>query len=433
MLPNDFPKLPFNVFRNKTGDFYSDATPYNVFDWSDAKQIYITSLGANTGETPLTATSFSSFRTRFLNGEYGVKKKFVLNLMESIYFLNSGGSNLLTMDIDADILIRSTSVDKFTWLGRVKNNLINTYTGEWVANSGVYKTTQTSSHDVLDVVNLSVLDGFKMPTNYIKANSLAECQAKKGTFYRTGFDCYCNPFDNHDIKDIILVVSTVVFSLNQSNARTLILENCGFLPSSYQTGVVNNIAARFYTFGCKFHKSLANGLYVSGAFNNHNFDAVVSHPTLDAFNYHTTNPNSIATEVNCVGYGSGRIKLTTGQPTHSNNGSTAHDGMYMLRVGSRYFDTEGPIVADVDNCYSISIGCEASGINDSTTGVRAAYYFYDRVEDTAATAKPKYVLECKGYGDNVETGVNGTAKTYVENFIGNQTFVGEVKRGETQW
>jgi hypothetical protein len=221
--------------------------------------------------------------------------------------------------------------------------------------------------------------------------------------------------------------------MNQSFARTTIFENCGFLPSSYQTGTVNNITARLYMFGCKFHRSTVNAMYVNGQYNVHNFNCIASHSTLDGFNYHSTNPNSLATEVNCIAYGSGRYKLTTGQPTHSNNASTGHDGMNVLRVGSRYYDCEGPIVADVDNCYSISIGCEASGILDTSTGVNAAYYVYDKPEDTPLTAKPKYIIECKGYGKNVDIGVNGTSKTYVSNFVGVQDFEGGVQRSGIIW
>ena len=107
--------------------------------------------------------------------------------------------------------------------------------------------------------------------------------------------------------------------------------------------------------------------------------------------------------------------------------------MNMLRVGSKYFNCQGPIVADVDNCYSISIGVEVSDILDSATGVNAGFYFYDRETDTDKTSKPKYVIECKAYGKNVEIGVKGTSKTYVANYIGQQNFEGDIKRSDIPW
>lgn len=436
ILPSDFPALPFSVFRNKKGDYYSDATPYNQFNWSDATQIYIScsATATNLGTSYLTPTTLAGFRTNFNASAYGSAKKFVLNLTENIYWLNSSASNAFILDIDADLLIRADNASGFSWLGRFKNPVINTYVSAWISDSSVFKTTQTTSHDILDVMNVNKMDEYRMPSLYKKVTTLTECQNTIGSFFRSAADVYVNPFSGEDANDLLLVVSSAVMTINTSFARTIIFENVGFAPSSYQTGTVNNIAARMYMFGCKFHRGLNNGYYVNGAFRVHNFDCIVSHTTLDCYNYHTTNTSSLATEVNCIGYGAGRYKLLTGQPTHSNNGSTAHDGMYMLRVGSRYFDCEGPIVADVNNCYSISIGVEASGILSSSTGTDAAFYYEDNVGDTELTSKPKYVLESKGYGNNVTIGVQGTNKTYVANFEGLKSFVGSVKqRGEFTW
>jgi len=104
----------------------------------------------------------------------------------------------------------------------------------------------------------------------------------------------------------------------------------------------------------------------------------------------------------------------------------------MLRVGCRYYECEGPIVADVNNVYSISIGCEASGILDSSIGRMDAYYF--DTESSVSPEVPKYVIECKGYGKNVVNGVEGTDLTYVVNFNGVESFVGNIKgRSDITW
>lgn len=434
ILPSDFPSLPFGIYKRKTGEFYSDATPYNQFDWSDAVNIYIKCAASGSdGRSYKSPVTLSGFRTAFVAGTYGASKKFILNFMDYVYYLNSSGSNSLTLDIDADILMRPSNAQNFTWFGRVKSPVLNTYTSAWVADSGVYKTTQTTSHDILDVANLTSFDDFGMPRLYQKAASLAECQATEGTFFRSNADVWVHPYSDHAINDLVLVVSTMVFTINQANARTTIFDRVGFLPSTYQTGTGGSTSTVFYFFGCKFHRALNNGLYLNGAYRVHSFDCVVSHPTLDCYNYHTTNLNSVATEVNCIGYGAGKYKLTTGQPTHSNNGSTAHDGMNVFRTGSRYYECEGPIVADVNNCYSISIGVEASGILDSTTATVKPAFSYDNADSTNPE-RPKYVIECKGYGKNVDYGVSGTDETYVANFSGVPAMLGNIKgRGDLVW
>jgi len=431
-LPSTFPKVPFDIFKNKYNEFYSNATPNNQFDWSDSTNIYISSTGSGNGLAYNTPMSLSAFRVAFNLGTYGTQKKFILNLLDYIYYLNSSGSNSIIIDFDADILFRPMNASKFTWIGRFKNSLLNSYTSAWVADSGVYKTTQTSSHDVLDVVNLTKLEEFKMPKLYTKVLTLAECQATKGTFFRTGYDVFCNKFDNHDINEIVLVISSTVITENQAFPRVTMYENVGFVASTFTNATGNNINASFYYFGCKWHRAWENGLYKVGVYKVYSFDCIVSHPTLDCFNYHTTDKTSLAVEVNCIGFGAGKYKLQTGQPNYSNNGSTSHDGMNMLRVGCRYYECEGPIVADVNNVYSISIGCEASGILDSSIGRMDAYYF--DTESSVSPEVPKYVIECKGYGKNVVNGVEGTDLTYVVNFNGVESFVGNIKgRSDITW
>lgn len=433
ILPSDFAKIPFNIYKRKYGEWYSDATPYNQFDWSTATHVYIGAQGSSgNGLNPNNPISLSLFKANFASAVYGVQTKFVLNMVDFVYFANASASNDITIDFDADILIRAFNPSGFTWIGRIKNSNLNTQTSAWIPDSGIYKTTQTANHDVLDVVNLSAMGGEEIPSPYHKVTSLALCQATSGTFFRSATDVWVNPYTEDDVEDLCLVISTAMLRENQGNARVLMYENIGFVASAFATATGNNIEASFYYFGCKWYRATNNGFYKAGVYKAYLFNCLAVYPTLDCFNYHTTDPNSVAVEVNCFGTGAGKYKLTTGQPTHSNNGSTAHDGMYMLRVGSVYSECEGPIVADVNNCYSISIGCEASGILDSTTGVRAAYQFYDT--GSTAPAKPKYVLECKGYGENVEIGVSGTDKTYVANFIGVNKMEGNIKeRGEIVW
>lgn len=432
MLPSDFPKLPFTIYKKGYNEWEHTATPYNQFDWSDAVEVYIRTNGSTgnglNGALPIT---MARFKSNFTSGVYGSSKKFILNITEFIYASNSDNSNAFIIDLDADILIRASNAKNYTWFGRFKNSRINTFTSAWVASGGVYKSTQTADHSVIDIVNLTDLGAFGSPEVYVKKGSLTECQNTKGSFYNSGVEVYVNPYDGHSASDLLITVSSALVTENLQFARTLMFENIGFGAAAYVSEPFTNINSKIYYFNCRNHRSSGNGFYKSGAYKVFSFDSVVSYASVDGFNYHATDKNSLAVEVNCASFGSGKYHTKTTDTTHSNNASTAHDGMRILRVGSKYSEAQGPIVADVNNCYSISIGIEASGIVDSTTGLRAAFQFYNDEGETSP--KPKIVIESKGYGENVEVGVAGTPETVIANFIGVGNHTGGIQEEGLVW
>lgn len=432
ILPTNFPKLSFTIYKDGYDKWKHTATPYNQFDWSDATEVYIRTNGSSgsglNGALPIT---MARFKSNFTSGVYGSSKKFILNFVEVIYASNSDNSNAFIVDLDADIMIRACNATNYTWFGRFKNSRINSFTSAWTASDGVYKSTQAVNHSVIDIVNLNRMGAFGSPEVYVKKDSLAECKGEEGSFFNDGVDVYVYPYKGHSVSDLLITVSSALVTENMLFPRVLMFENIGFGAAAYISNTFTNLNSKIYYFNCRNHRSSSNGFYKNGAYQVFLFDCVVSYPSLDGFNYHATDKNSLAVEVNCASYGSGKYHTRTSDPVHSNNASTAHDGMRMLRVGGKYFETQGPIVADVNNCYSISIGIEASGIVDSTTGLRAAFQFYDDENETSP--KPKIVIESKGYGKNVEVGVAGTPETVIANFIGNSNHTGGVKEEGLNW
>lgn len=427
VLPSDFPKIGFEITRLGKRNFKHNATPYKQHDWSMATEVFISDVTATgDGLSYLSPIYLALFVTNYKNGVYGSQKNFILTIQTNVYTR----SDIFSLDaVDANFFIRSGSLNNFTWLGRLKRPSRSTETSAWVSDGGVFKTTQVTNHSIIDIVNTVDVDMFGMPKLYKQVSTLAACVAEIGTYYQNGAAVYCNPLDN--INNCNLLLSTGLVRTSGWLGKTLIFSNIGFLASTY-TFTLSSLAQKMYLFKCKFQRSLQDAFAVTGIYQTFLFDCVASYASKDGYNYHTTDINSLGVEINCFSYGNGLVKMAGGNTTqHSNNGSTAHDGMYMLRVGCKYWDCEGPIVADVMNCFSISIGIEANNILPTTSGVKTAFQFYDNEDTTEATARPKYVIECLGNGASVGFGITGTAKTYVTDFEGNSNFEGAIK--QTDW
>ena len=83
-----------------------------------------------------------------------------------------------------------------------------------------------------------------------------------------------------------------------------------------------------------------------------------------------------------LAYGAGQYKLdTTGHntTTDSNNGSTSHNGLTIMRFGCSYWDCEGAIIADVHNCKTLNVECVAKNVlpTITSTNYNAIFMMHD--------------------------------------------------------
>ena len=197
-------------------------------------------------------------------------------------------------------------------------------------------------------------------------------------------------------SDVIINYDTNVLNVNiQADNKCIMFDKLFFtkdtisLNCSYPT-------SSLYFFNCSFYRGKNDSISFNGKYKCFLFNCMASYSSKDCFNYHATSNKSLAVEINCIAYNAGVKKVNGGNTTqHSNNCSTAHNGMNMLRVGCSYWNGEGAIVADVNNCYSISIGCEVGTILPTTTSsIKSCFYFYNTDNTLRPTIAPKYVIDC---------------------------------------
>jgi len=405
LMPPDFPLQNIPVVRKTKRVYEHSATPHTVHNWKNATNIYIsgTSNYSGLGTTAIEPVTLKRFNANITGNLYGSQKDFIVHILDNVYSADSG----MIVSGNYNFYIKSASPTGKTWVGRMKRPGIEAT--EWEVYNGIYRTTITDAphHPIIDVVNMKHLDAFGTPFPYVEVNSVAECQSKPGSFVKIEPYVYAHPYKGHDIRFAAPLTTTHQFALTAMTGK-VVFENIKFLAESYRFDGAS-LTNEFHLFSCLFYRGKQDAYGITGVFKSFAYDTVAAYASKDGFNYHTSNPDSIGFEVNCYGYGNGKYKITGGNSgTGSNNGSTAHDGMNMLRIGCKYWDNEGPTVADVNDCYTISIGCEVGNILSTTSGIRSAFWLSaDINKDTAK--KKKYVVEClqngKDFAMSVQTDV----------------------------
>jgi hypothetical protein len=177
----------------------------------------------------------------------------------------------------------------------------------------------------------------------------------------------------------------------RADTGTVLFENCGWFTS-----------ARGANFNCFSTRSVTDSDFTSDArigfrncfgygasgniFGTKDWKVVVfdncqgAWAKNDIFNYHTNQSTGThgafitAYEVNCSGRKAGYTGFADGAGTStSNNGSTSHDSINILRANCNYGDAEGAVVADVNGVVSVNLNVQA-GCPGSTANPKACFW-----------------------------------------------------------
>lgn len=422
-IPEDLKVLPLNIYKVDDFNFQTDFKVANIFDFKNCTEIFIgnNTNGSNNGLSASSPISLKTFINNFKNGTYGGQKNFILTVIVPIF----KNSDYAVFDnLDCNILLRSGSINNFTWChsGYTNNIGYSSFTYE----NGVYKTTVTkASVTIVDVVNYVNTDNFGMPKPYRKVDK-SSLLNERGSFSQEIIDgvntIYINPYSEDKIENFNLVANIKLIDITIAPNRTFIMQNIGLNAYSYALRG-SSITSYFYGVNCKYNRSPKNSFTIEGKFTSININSISSYPNLDCFAYTTTDRNSLGVEINCKGYGAGLYKYSNGEQNNwSNNGSTAHDGMKMLRIGCSYWDCEGGIVVDADDCYSITIGCKATNVLESCTGQKCGFRVYNTSGVTPINKK--YFIECYSNGKNIEYDFMCTDDTYILDLQGGNKISG---------
>ena len=257
-------------------------------------------------------------------------------------------------------------------LNIIAENPVYMYSGEvytYTKNGNVYSTNRSNVVSVIDLKYSP--EGFA----YEHVASATEVGNTKGSWYVDSSNVlYIQTIDGRAPDANICV--NLYNGLEVKNA-SIYLENITLIGGEVNGNIYvhSDVANNTYTFGaknCRFLYSYGsnsvnkNAVFITdielAIFEN----CVCAFARSDGFNYAMGSikaPKFI--ELNCVAHDNGTNEAGN---VNNNNGSTAHNGCYGLRINGQYYNNMGPNVSDVGtNQQSICFGCSAFSSTSTST------------------------------------------------------------------
>ena len=408
-FPTDFTKnLPFELFLDRNGNITHD---FNFSTLSYENKVYVDSINGletNDGLTENTPVDYLSKAFEIANGLSGDVEIVILSKLFSTQKIQYRVNSHL-IPLEKNITISSAHEDgSYIFTGADSDS----YT--WTPTEGVYRVGRSAVEQVIDYKFKDVLGH---PKVYKEVGSVTECAESKGSWYTNGTTTWVNRIDGSapDNELGLLLTYTVDITFDASN-YTLTFNNVHFWMQNRDSDrlsacyVKGNQSSRFFANKSSFRFATMNGFDMDDVGECYLFNSYASHVGYDGFNYHGSGDEFVF-EYNCYSHDNGWII------GYSGNATTAHDGMTILRVGCVGHDTQGPVLADVNGCYSLNYDCTMYNSLREYASNKAAFYF----DDVNATVPGKaYLFDCGGGGEDTFSINSDGADITVRNFKGNQ-------------
>ncbi|SMQ85055.1 hypothetical protein SAMN05444673_6359 [Bacillus sp. OV166] len=242
----------------------------------------------------------------------------------------------------------------------------------YTKTAGATNVYQVARSSVSKVVDISFDD---IGTEYLVATSIADCDAKEGSWYTDGTTLYVHAIghgspDNN--KVFALLKGEHFWANSDTQAVSLYLEGFtiyGGFTGNLTVDETNNpisvyAKSMIFLYGSA-DSGKADAVNISGATYAFFQDCIAAYSDKDGFNYTAYNDAGVLKdkpkfiEVNCQGFSNGLLNRIAGSE-NTNNGSTAHEGAVGIRINGKYFNNMGSNVCDVQvGTRSVNLGCMA--------------------------------------------------------------------------
>ncbi len=286
----------------------------------------------------------------------------------------------------------------------------------WAQDGNAWHASAASTYDVFDMKNR---ESSGSPMQLVNVGSISEVQSTPGSWFDDSGVVYVRFVDDRNpatSRDYGVAVGTSDITQTVLNNRTLFIENLDIIwgaQYSYNSDQgARLICVNSWFSGCR----TSNGLSSNSFEYSIMYKCGSSYNFADGFNYHNfTSGVKTAIEVDCTSHSQG-IRSGSG----SNNASTAHDGMNVIRVNTVGYGTDGPVIVDVNGCQSFNVGCNAGESLRPDGNTRSSFYFDD---SGAVTPGETWLLGCSGGGgDTLGISSDLVNNIHVEDWRGNLLF-----------
>lgn len=419
-IPSDFPHaLPFNLYRGFDGIIKHDWDLSARFETTADQTLYCDSiLGDDETGNGSESTPYRSGKKCLQAIKASGNTTFILKVKNSMTRdqVHDSTQPDLPMDlIGKKVYIIADGASRL-FMGNVQSSGLQCITPlTWTTDGTAWKTARTNCYNVFDITNKDFY-GFGKPLNWV--SSAAACQSTANSWYTDGTNVWVHTFDSREPDENLLCglnTANVWFDITDGELYFKGFDfysgHPGGVTGNYKGGVFiqGNTASVAVFNDCRFVggmgrnitdygvECVSNALAIQDVGKCYSFGCKAGYAYRDGFNYHyyAAVPNKrvyLAFEYNCMGYNTGRYAF--GSAGGINNITTCHNGACCLRVGCYGHYAQGPLCADVDDCYSVLYDCSYRDSLNGNDPSCAAYQF-----NNAAGSNGKAVLiNCEGYG-----------------------------------
>lgn len=334
----------FSVVENQDGTFSS------TYDWREPalqNPRYVSLTGSDGGTGVDWANAWAGI-------DYAIDQHIADPTIDGIYV--EGGEYRLPNRWDNALITENLAI---IGVGGMVVTSSRPSTDLTFAPNGTYPDVHeaTSGTTVAQVTDNGVVTLQGFGTRLVERASLAEVNANPGSWYYTGTTLYVRTSDSRAPD------SDVVTSLSVSNARInapgkrVYIKNVHFLGSGSSSSNLNVEAVGELVMVNVWltHSRAGNSLDCDNADHTRFYNCITAEGWSDGFNYHNIPGTTYSLEELCKSYNCGKDA-----GVYTNNGSTTHDGNYIIRVQGTYLGSHGPVVIDVNvGTQSWCLGCQA--------------------------------------------------------------------------
>lgn len=417
--PSDFtPTLPCSFWRNSAGDLQHNM---NFAQFKGGTRIYVTLSGNDSTGNGSESAPYKTLKKAFEVARLGVDASYEIITTRTMF--NRDEANFAATYVGKNIAVVSTATEKTI----ISSNASYTWT---LDGAGTYKAGRSGVTGVIDNTNR---DANGLPIPLVNVASVVACQSTAGTWYTDGTTVWVHRTDEAIPTQASTIVSLAVPVLEPIlSGSTMYFENfifCGWDATSGNALKIragaNSLAEKVCFYNCGFvasHPRAGNGLAAVNIKDVYVFDCIAAYGQQDGYNYHyngiTTFENRrtcLVVEYNCLAYHLG-IEYPNAA---SNNASSAHEGINIIRFGTIGYQNTGATIIDVNGCYSILVDCDASDpVINGVSGAGTAYCFSS--EGDGEGLGKTYMLNCKASNcvNALTISATHTAYTYGLDYVG---------------
>lgn len=414
-MPSGFPALPCTFYRDFDGLVKHN---FGFTAYTGGTEIYVSATGNDTSGDGSEGNPYKTIGKAIDVINADGDTKYEIHLLSEIYLSGTLGTKTIT-DKTVAIIADTTSG---------KSVLTVSPAGlSWSADDNVWKATRSAVYSVYDYRQTD-LYGVISGLTYV--STLSECKSTANTWYQDGTYVWVNTSDG-----TVPTESTIAVCINGTLAKITLLgtaklyiQGVQFLTGSIANGVsffgditgsalVGSLVCKDCIFSGENQRLGGTVGVMTDDLDTVMFIDCIGSKAVDVFHHkatHVANENkreSLAVLYRCIAYDVGKSTSTT------SNAFSAHNGMSTLRIGCIGYRTYGPVLADVNGCFSVCIDCHmrdsliASGIS------KAAFYF----DNAYAVANGKaYLINCDASGDNYSLNVDPAAfEVHLKSFKAN--------------